>query len=241
MSYRRYAVYYMPGVVSHWGRLATAWLGWDAETGRAVAHPDAADLADLAHLPMPVDRITERPRRYGLHATIKPPFRLAEGCTQADLMQACATHCAGQSALRLDGLAIAPLGRFLALQPVGDVTALGTLAADTVRALDRFRAPASADELARRRAHGLSPAQEANLARWGYPFVMDAFRFHITLSGPLDTVPQNDVRRALDALIGPHLPVPFEISDLALAGEDDAGRFHLIHRYTLSGASAASA
>ncbi|TDK50550.1 DUF1045 domain-containing protein [Antarcticimicrobium luteum] len=229
MEFQRYAIYYAPPAEAAWGRFATGWLGWDMEAGAEVPHPAVAGL------PLPVEEITATPRKYGAHATLKPPFRLAEGKTRAQLEVACADLCAMLAPLRLDGLALARLGRFLALRPLGGTEALNALAARAVEALDPFRAPASEAELARRRAAGLSPAQEENLARWGYPYVMGEFRFHITLSGKLAKPALGTVEAALARDLGPLLPVPFGIDDLALMGEDAAGRFHLIHRYTLSG------
>lgn len=229
MEFKRYAIYYAPPAEADWSRFATRWLGWDMETGAEAAHPQVAGL------PLPVAEITATPRKYGLHATIKPPFRLAGGMTRAGLETACADLCATLAPLDFDGLALSRLGRFLALRPTGDQIALSTLAARAVEALDPFRAPAPEAELNRRRAAGLSPAQEDNLLRWGYPYVMEEFRFHITLTGKLSKDDLPAVEDALARDLGPLLPVPFAIPDLALMGEDDSGRFHLIHRYALSG------
>lgn len=226
MTYRRYAIYFVPPRSADWAAFATAWLGWDAETGTEVGHPavDGLDIAD----------ITEVPRKYGLHATLKPPFRLRAGLTLPALEAACARLAAAQRALTLDGLEIARLGRFLALRPVGDTDALNALAAACVRELDGFRAPLTDADLARRRAARLTPAQEANLATWGYPYVLDAFRFHITLSGKLDKDTLARTQAVLEQHLTPLLPAPFHIPDLALVGEAEDGRFHVIHRYALS-------
>ncbi|GAA6201866.1 DUF1045 domain-containing protein [Aquicoccus sp. SU-CL01552] len=228
-EFQRYAIYYAPPAQAAWGGFVTRWLGWDMDTGAEVPQPEVAGL------PLSLASITATPRKYGAHATIKPPFRLAEGMTRADLETACATFCARNAPLQLEGLTLVRLGRFLALRPVGDTAALDALAARVVEALDRFRAPAPEAELARRRAAGLSPAQQENLARWGYPHVMGQFRFHITLSGKLPKPALGAVEAALTGHLVPLLPAPFEIGDLALVGEDAAGRFHLLHRYALSG------
>ena len=133
MDYRRYAIYYTPapGPLS---QVCSAWLGWDMATGNELAHPDVAGL------PLPVAQITETPRKYGLHATMKPPFRLAQGATPAMLDDALASFCAQRSAVTMDGLELARLGRFLALRPLGDEGLLNALAADIVRGFDAFRA-----------------------------------------------------------------------------------------------------
>ena len=226
MTFTRYAIYYAPPADAEWTQFATSWLGWDMETGAPVAHP-AVDGIDVAS-------VTEVPRKYGLHATMKPPFRLREGQTVEALYDACTALAARQAPVSLDGLEIARLGRFLALRPVGETHALNALAAACVQELDAFRAPASEAELARRRAAGLSPAQERHLLPWGYPYVLDQFRFHITLSGRLDKSTLTGVETALGQQLAPLLPAPFPISDLALMGEAEDGRFHLIQRYALS-------
>ncbi len=227
MTFQRYAVYFVPPETAEWCRFGTAWLGWDLVRGAGVRHPETAGLD--------VSAITEVPRKYGLHATVKPPFRLAEGMTEGGLRTACDMLAARCAPVRLDGLAIARLGRFLALRPKGDESALNTLAAKWVRDLDGFRAAPSEAELARRRASGLNAAQEENLMRWGYPHVMDEFRFHITLSGKLDRDLADRVHEHLESRLGPLLPAPFEIGELALVGEGEDGHFRMIHRYALSG------
>lgn len=231
MTFTRYALYYAPRSNAGWGRWASEWLGWDLEAGRPLPHPEAGDLA--------VAEVTQTPRKYGLHATIKPPLRLAAGCDLEGLKTACAALAAQQAPVTLDGLEIARLGRFLALRTLGDESALNALAAASLRALDPYRAPAPEAELARRRAAGLSPAQEENLRQWGYPYVLDQFKFHITLSGKLDKATLAATEALLAEQLAPLLPRPFEIRDLALVGEDSTGRFHLLHRYPLTGSGAA--
>ncbi|WP_417817335.1 DUF1045 domain-containing protein [Tritonibacter scottomollicae] len=226
MTFTRYAIYFAPPADAGWSKWATGWLGWDMEAGREAAAPEAGTL-DVA-------AITATPRKYGLHATMKPPMRLATGTDEAQLRAACAALAATRAPVTLDGLQIDRLGRFLALRPVGDVTVLNALAAACVTELDAFRAPAPDGEVAKRRTAGLSAEQDTNLVEWGYPYVLDQFRFHITLTGKL---PKGDLPAVEDYLaseLAPLLPQPFVINDLALMGEAEDGRFHLIQRYALS-------
>jgi len=227
MEYRRYAVYYTPsdGPLARFG---AKWLGWDIATGRAVARTEPAGL------PAPLGAITEAPRRYGFHATLKPPFRLAPGHSVQALDTALARLSGQMPPLPLDGLGLASLGGFLALVPRGETASLGGLAAMVVETLDAFRAPPAPDEIERRRAAGLSLAQEALLARWGYPYVMEEFRFHMTLTGRLERAQIAPVRAVLEAALDGVLPAPFVLDGLSLVGEDAQGRFHLVHRHTLS-------
>ncbi|MBY5972972.1 DUF1045 domain-containing protein [Ferrimonas balearica] len=229
--FARYAVYYAPepGPLADFG---AAWLGWDIATGTEVAHPD------LPGLPRPVADLTATPRKYGFHGTVKPPFRLAEGHAPEGLEHA-AEHLATRlEPVTLDGLTLTRLGSFLALTPQGDkgqIAALTALASETVQGLDAFRAPAPQSELDKRRKAGLSPRQEALLQQWGYPYVMEEFRFHLTLTGKLSGVDAGRVEEALRPALAPVLPAPFRIESLSLCGEDDEGRFHLVRRLPLLG------
>lgn len=225
--FTRYAIYYTPEPGTPLADFGASWLGWDSARGTPCAHPRMTGL-DVA-------AITATPRKYGFHGTIKPPFRLAEGATAQGLSDAIADLCADSAPVVLEGLMLARLGRFLALVPLGDAGALGALAARTVQDLDAFRAPPNDAEMAKRRAARLNPAQEAHLLRWGYPYVLDQFRFHMTLTGPLDSETSNRVEAALAEPIRALELAPFQITGLTLLGEDGTGQFQQIHRYTLSG------
>lgn len=219
---KRYAIYCAPRPGA-FADAAAAWLGWDLARGRAVEQPDVAGLADL----------TTEPRRYGFHGTIKPPFRLAEGVAPADLGHAVAQLSGTLRAVQVPGLQMVLLEGFLALVP-GTDAALCDLAADVVRMLDGFRAPLTEAEVVRRQPERLTQKQRNLLAVYGYPYVMEEFQFHLTLSGRLEAEDAPRLQAAAEAHFAGLIPQPFEVQDLCLCGEDRAGRFHLLHRYALS-------
>jgi len=225
-SYRRFGIFAVPQ--GEFYRAGADWLGWDSVAGRSVPHPAVADL------PREISAMTATPRKYGFHGTIKPPFRLADGMTEAALRAATAALCQSLAPVTLPELVLRRLGGFVAVVPAKRSEALAELAAEAVSGLDLFRAPPSEAELARRRKAGLSDRQEALLAQWGYPYVLEEFRFHLTLTDHLGTEAEAVTDR-LGAQFAPVLPAPFPIDSLCLMGEDDAGMFHLVHRYTLSG------
>ncbi|MEM1363710.1 MAG: DUF1045 domain-containing protein [Pseudomonadota bacterium] len=225
-GYERYALYVLPeaGALADW---TAAWLGWDVQRGATVPHPDIPDL------PATIEEMTAAPRRYGFHATVKPPFYLSDGSDPDGLDAAVSRLCSRLAPVALDGLQLSRISGFLALTPLGDVTTLNAFAANTVRELDDFRAPPDAKEIARRRAGNLSAAQEANLAAWGYPYVMGEFSFHMTLTGRMPEDQGGAVQAALQPILAPLLPQPFLIETLCLAGQDSEGMFHMLHRYHL--------
>ena len=219
---KRYAIYHVPppGAWADWG---AAWLGWDVARGRAVAHPDCAGL----HLPLP--DLTEAPRRYGFHATLKAPFRPADGTTPQALHEACAALAATTAPVVLDGLRLSRQGGFLALVPEGGPEAASDLAARWVAGLDGFRAPATAAEIARRNPDRLTAHQRRLLERWGYPWIMDQFRFHMTLTGPMLSRDFGRMEGALAGYFEPLLGDPVEISNLALFVEKEPGAPFVVH------------
>lgn len=225
-SFRRYAVYYAPDGEA-WARFCAHWLGWDARRGCDLAHPQ------IDGLPLPVEDITATPRKYGIHGTIKPPFRLVEGAGPAALHHALGQLAASLPPVEMPGLMLTRLGDFLALRPEGPAHALARLSATVVRTLDHFRAPLSPDDMLRRHARQLTPTQMTLLRKWGYPFVMEEFHFHITLTGKMDDTQIAAVEAALAPHLVPLLPRPFRFDTLCLFGEAQDGQFHLLHRYPL--------
>lgn len=176
--------------------------------------------------------MTAEPRRYGFHATLKPPFRLREGCAAADLLAAVEVFAAARPPLVLPALRVARLGRFIALVPERASPELETLAAGCVVAFDRFRSPPGETELARRRSRGLTRRQEDLLVAWGYPYVMEEFRFHLTLTGPLDPDLGESVLQILKEEFDPVCGAGFVLDALAVFEQPDpAGDFEVVARY----------
>ena len=220
----RYAIYVVPDDNALFQR-ASRWLGWDCVAAEALYPPSEDELANPTDLD--IRAVSATPRKYGFHGTIKPPFSLAEGVDEAMLFDQAQKLASSLEPIALNGLEIRAIGGFLALVPQATSTALNDLAACFVTDLDHCRQPANPAELARRRAAGLTPRQEEMLVAWGYPYVLDEFRFHLTLSGRLDEDKIATARDMLSEWIGPVVPNPCRIDRLALVEEGDDGRFRL--------------
>jgi putative phosphonate metabolism protein len=225
----RYAIYWAPATESRLARIGGSWLGRDSEAQPVAPRPAIAEFASER-----LEALTAEPRRYGLHATLKPPFALAPGADAVMLRKAMAEFAARSARIILPPLRLSRLESFIALTLSGPCPALDLLAADCVRTFDGFRALPSPAELARRRAAGLSPAEEAHLSRWGYPYVLDCFRFHVTLTGPLDPAAAERLMEPLAALFRPATEVPVTVEDIALFHQPPQGApFCLIERFML--------
>lgn len=230
MSGPRYALYYAPAIDGALWRFGCATLGYDAFTG--VETPFAVPPGCAAqHWP----ERTAEPRRYGFHATLKAPFELANGRSEGQLRAFARQIAVGRSAVRLAGLKVTALGRFIALTPSEPSPALQSLAFDIVQAFEPFRAPLTPADLERRLASPLTPAERAYLDAYGYPYVGDAFRFHMTLTGALPQDEAAAVAAALTEAYARAVPSgPVAIDRLVLFRQDDrAGRFRIIDAFPL--------
>ncbi|SNX70476.1 putative phosphonate metabolism protein [Cereibacter ovatus] len=225
-GFTRYAIYWTPepGPLARFG---AAWLGWDPTTAQPVEHPPLADL------PRDIALLTQAPRKYGLHGTLKAPFRLADGLDVTDLHAAVVALCPYLAPVTLPGLRLGRIGSFLALVPAGEDAALSELAAEVVRALDGFRAPLTAAEHTRRRPDRLTPRQRGYLADWGYPYVFDDFNFHLTLTGELPEAELAQVATVLAPVMDPLVSQPIRVASLCLFGETTDGRFRMLERLPL--------
>lgn len=175
----RYAIYYAPEKGGALDEFGNRWLGRNAESGQGVDRfvVDCVKESELL-------RVTKTPAFYGFHGTLKPPFELADGQSEEDLLSFARAFAASRKPFEIFGLSVKAVSNFLALVP-GSQKEIFMLAEDCLRSFDPFRAPPSFPEMERRRAKGLTPVQERLLVTWGYPYVLEAFCFHLSLTGGL--------------------------------------------------------
>jgi hypothetical protein len=220
VNFSRYAIYYIPDLPLF--QIGSDWLGWNSLTGQETT------LSANHH------RITDRPRKYGFHATMKPPFSLASNSTQGELQDAFQAFCATVSPATGGTLKISRLGRFLAMTQDVQSNDVTDLAASTVSHFDKFRAPLSDNDIQKRRQRRLTPEQDALMLRWGYPYVMQEFKFHMTLTGPLQNDEIVSIEQLANTRFQEFIGQSLNIASLALLGEDkDSGRFHVIEKLSL--------
>ena len=223
----RYGIYFAPREESALWRTACAWLGRDPKADEPVDRLSVTWTADED-----ARSATESPRHYGFHATLKAPFALAPDKTEEDLNAELDAFAAGRHPFVLP-LTVGVLDGFLALRPAKPSFQLQALAEACVETFDPFRAPASTDELARRRKNGLTPQQNEMLERWGYPYVFETYRFHMTLTGRLDETRHAVFRDGLADLFATALADPVRIDSICLFAQPSRRHpFRLIRRHT---------
>lgn len=228
----RFAIYYTPDAAEPLSAFGSAWLGRDMAANTPIPRPVLPGCS-----PERLIDVTRVPWLYGFHATLKPPFALANGMTETRLAQTVRAFTASRRSFSLPPLQLSELSGFLALTTTEGCHDVHALADDCVRVFDPYRMPADAEELARRRRCGLTPRQEELLVRWGYPFVMDEWRFHMTLSSRLEAGERELLRARLASLIEPALRAPLVVDSICLFQQDQPlAPFRLVSRHRFGGA-----
>lgn len=208
----RFAIYFAPDPTGEVWSVASSWLGRDAATGRAVSRPSGLALSDRR-----TEQLTAKAASYGFHGTLVAPFELDDGRAVEDLEADLVAFSEKRSSFVVP-CEIAYLGAFLALRPTEPSEPLLELHTDLVKEFNAFRAPLSNADVERRSKGGrLTGTQVQNLKEWGYPYVFEDFRFHLTLTnGIVDAEERNEVLTLLSGLFRDAISQPLAVDRLAL-------------------------
>jgi hypothetical protein len=228
-SVARYALYFSPPEAT-----PLAWLG-DQWLGRGAA-ANTRTIPELPHNISPLEwsSATEVAAGYGFHATLKPPFRLTEGARLAGLQQAVRSFAASKAGFMAPHLLLGTLGHFLALVLSENSEVFSDFAADCVRDFDHFRAPPSEAEIKMRTHDSLTPREHEHLLRWGYPYVFDRWKFHMTLTCSLAENALQLFRGHLSRRFAEVCVEPLAVDSICLFEQPAAGEpFRLLERFQL--------
>jgi len=228
-SFPRYAIYFAAGRGSDLDAFGASLLGYDAWSGADMPVPE-----NMTRLFPDWRELTQDPRQYGFHATLKAPMSLADGKTEGELLAACAFFAEAPRPVPAITATVDSISGFIAVVPADPSVELDRLAADCVRAFDCFRAPLTPEDRARRRPEQLTPRQRDYLDRWGYPYVMEEFRFHMTLTGRLEAGRRTSILTALRERFSAAGLSRLEIDSIALFRQSEASaRFRVIGDWPL--------
>jgi putative phosphonate metabolism protein len=228
-NFPRYAIYYAPAPGSVLDRFGADLLGYDAYRGDDLPFP-----GDLTSARPDWRELTQDPRKYGFHATLKAPMALAPGRTEAELAAACEFFAATARSIPVIEPVVDSISGFIAVVPAQPSKELLQFIADVTSEFDSFRALLTPQDRARRNPEKLTPRQREYLDRWGYPYVMEEFRFHMTLTGRLDPERREPVMAMLRDRFAAIDLKTLALDRIALFRQDAAdSRFRIIKHYVL--------
>ena len=231
MNSERYAVYFAPPPSSALWKFGSRLLGRDAYSGNKIAlhvpaGVSAQEYADLV----------SGPGKYGFHATLKAPFSLHPDTQVSELIVALEKLARMHNRILIPRLIVAVLKDFIAIRPKVGSRAIDDLAANCVTQLDHFRAPLSLEQIRKRRMQALSNEQDELMLRWGYPYVLDQYRFHMTLTGRLENKLLSVMHQVLARELEHVLRQEYVVDALTLFRQEAPDQpFQAVMRFPLAG------
>lgn len=175
----RYAFYFSPPPHSELAAFGKLCLGRTAF--RARQSDAKSTFADQARW----QTLTTKPAHYGFHATLKAPFELKQNVSVKQLIDTAQAFVSKEAPITLTTLAPRLLSQFLALTLEEQPDTVASLAQRCVETFEGHRLPLSNTDIQHRLQQPLSDRQTTLLQQYGYPYVAEQFRFHMTLSGEL--------------------------------------------------------
>ncbi len=231
-QYPRYAIYFVPSADSALYRFGADLIGYDAYSGQPLPFAGGIE-AEVEGW----KQLTADPRKYGFHATLKAPISLAPDKTESDLVAAMREFARAPRAIPVIAPTVRSISSFIAIVPDRPCPELQKLAEDCVTAFDDFRAPLTAADRERRNVSALTDQQVMHLDRWGYPYVFEEFRFHMTLAGSLHAERRAAVTEILRKRFDTLGMQSVSIDRLALFRQNDANSgFMIIAHWPLQSA-----
>ncbi len=223
----RYGIYYTPGPGTALSRFGRSWFGSanDGATLQAFSTAGLPGLTDPNVFPFPG-------RGAGLRAALFAPSVLRADVDPSRVRARLVNFAARRKAVETGPLTLAHSGRHLVLRPVETRPALDRLAAQCINAFESFTS--KPDDVAPTHPH-LNAYQRLLLKSFGHPNVMSAYRFSITLAGPLEPAQLERVSQALWPLIEELCLEGASVDGLSLFGGGGNEPLSHLGRYRLAG------
>jgi len=228
-NYERYAIYYAPLENSELDIFGKCWLGWDPYKGSQTNKSDFSKLPDFEKF----SKFVVAPKQYGFHGTIKAPFRLKDGFTYNDLENQVGEISKQIHSFYLDQLIIKKLGNFIGLIPTNNLK-VNAVSNKFVKELDYLRDELSESEIKKRKPHKLTSNQKQLLFKWGYPYVFNEFKFHLTLTSKLNNVEIDDVFKSLQNILKQVNLNKISFNNICIFGQKSDEKFYFIKKFNFN-------
>ena len=225
----RYAIYFAPSETSKIGQF-----------GRLLLKRTAKKMVDegmLTDLPKELHRkIIKTPQHYGFHGTLKAPFELHPDYNLYHLDTTLIKFCSSFPDFSIKSLKLQIIAEFIALVPNGEVERLYQLHRKLTEEFNYLCGPLSDFDRDRFLARGLTNGQKKYLCRYGYPFILDSFKFHLTLTSSLTENEQTTCLELLDNMIVDFKDERLSVDRVCLFKQETRkSPFFMVKEYNLQG------
>lgn len=235
-NYKRVAIYFLPKKNSSLENFGKNLLGRDINKKRKISLTRRQKYFINRRFTYfdELKDYCEKPAKYGFHATLKAPFRLKRNVKTKDFYDVISHIAAQHSRFKIKGLKIVYRKKFTFITSRKEIKSLINLENDLVKHLDTFRAELNKTEIKKRNPDSLTFKQNKYLKEWGYPFVLDQFKFHMTLMNQNNNKLSNKQKLELEKLIYKISNNLLEFNEISLLGENKNGYFEEIKRFKLN-------
>ena len=224
-NYKRYAIYYAPIENPELDLFGKCWLGWDPYKGVETTKSDLSKLPSFKKF----SSLVLTPKQYGFHGTIKAPFRLKNEYTYNDLENKVREISKQIHSFYFDQLIIKKLGNFIGLIPTNNLK-INAVSNKFVEELDYLRDELSESEIKKRKPHKLTSNQKQMLFKWGYPYVFNEFKFHLTLTGKLRIEEIDNVYKYLQTILKSVNLRKIHFKSICIFGQKTDEKFYFIKK-----------
>jgi len=183
-KYSRYAIYYAPPKESNLEEFGRYWFGWDPINAKSINNKQRINYLNgfgIKNLKN-IDKNVLIAKKYGFHGTLIPPFKLNKNYSTNTLFKKTEEIAKKLKKFKFYKFKLKKINNFYAFVQNKKNNNINKLSNRLVRELFKFRSPLTKKEIDRRNPSKLSKLQLNILYKWGYPYLMSEFNFHMTLA-----------------------------------------------------------
>ena len=235
-KYSRYAIYYAPPKESSLEEFGRYWFGWDPLNAKLINNKQRINYLNgfgIKNLKN-IDKNVLIAKKYGFHGTLIPPFKLNKNYSTNLLFKKTEDIAKKFKKFKFYKFKLKKMNNFYAFVQNKKNNNINKLSNRLVRELFKFRSPLTKKEIDRRNPSKLSKLQLNILYKWGYPYLMSEFNFHMTLASE---VTGNKLYLELKKIERNKEIILNEINNfdkIYIFGENQKGMFENLENFSLS-------
>ena len=235
-KYSRYAIYYAPPKESSLEEFGRYWFGWDPLNAKLINNKHRINYLNRFGIKnlINIDKNVLIPKKYGFHGTLIPPFKLNKNYSTNTLFKKTEEIAKKFKKFKFYKFKLKKINNFYAFVQNKKNNNINKLSNRLVRELFKFRSPLTKKEIDRRNPSKLSKLQLNILYKWGYPYLMSEFNFHMTLASE---VTGNKLYLELKKIERNKEIILNEINNfdkIYIFGENQKGMFENLENFSLS-------
>ena len=235
-KYSRFAIYYAPTKGSGLEEFGKQWFGWDPLDAKFINKKQRINYLNRFGIKnlKNIDKNVLIAKKYGFHGTLIPPFKLNKNYSTNTLFKKTEDIAKKFKKFKFYKFKLKIINNFYAFIQNKKNSDINKLSNRLVKELFKFRSPLTKKEIDKRNPSKLSKLQLNILYKWGYPYLMTEFNFHMTLASE---VTGNKLYSELKKIEKKKEIILNEINNfdkIYIYGENQKGMFENLENFSLS-------